>query len=91
MLTTESIPQPAQGVIGRRVDDEAVLVLPDRGQVKVVNPVGARIWELVDGRRSVAAIAEAICAEYQVERDQAEADVLEFLHALADKGAIRAG
>lgn len=89
MLTLDSFPQPAPGVVGRLVDDEAVLVLPERGQVKVVNQVGARIWELLDGRRSVREIAAQICAEYQVDLSQAEADTLEFLAALEARGAVQ--
>ena len=39
----DSIPVMLPTVVGRVVDEEAVLVLPEQGQVKVLNQVGARI------------------------------------------------
>lgn len=88
MLTLDVYPAAAPGVVGRLVDDEAVLVLPARGEVKVLNEVGARIWELSDGNRTVREIARIICEEYAVEADAAEADTLAFLKDLLDRGAI---
>jgi hypothetical protein len=99
MLTLDTIPIPAAGVVGRildtgpgdRPDHEAVLVLPAQGQVKVLNEVGARIWELADGTRSLRAIAGLLCQEYQVEAAQAEADVLRFVSDLAGRGILSVG
>jgi hypothetical protein len=88
MLSSNSIPAPNPNVVGRMVDGEAVLVLPDQGQVKVLNPVGARIWSLADGSRSIAQIAQVICDEYEVDPEQAQADVLEFFARLEDKGVV---
>ena len=81
-------PIPSPAAVGRQVDQEAVLVLTEQGQVKVLNELGARIWELSDGTRSVAQIADQICREYEVERGQAEADTLRFLEELAGRGAL---
>ena len=88
MLTLESYPVPAPGVVGRVVEAEAVLVLPERGEVKVLNEVGARIWELVNGQRSVSHIAALICEEYEVELEVATSDTLEFLADLESRGVI---
>lgn len=88
MLSSNSIPAPNPNVVGRMVDGEAVLVLPDQGQVKVLNPVGARIWSLADGSRSIAQIAQVICDEYDVDPQQAQADALEFFTRLEDKGVV---
>jgi hypothetical protein len=89
MLTLESYPIPAPGVVGRVVEDEAVLVLPERGEVKVLNEVGARIWELANGQRPVSEIAASICEEYEVDLEVAAADTLEFLADLEFRGVIR--
>jgi hypothetical protein len=88
MLTLDVYPAPAPGVLGRVVDAEAVLVLPARGEVKVLNEVGARIWELADGTRSVREIVQSIRDEYEVDQESAEADTLEFLNDLHGKEAI---
>ena len=81
--------EPRPGVVGQVIDGEAVLVLPERGEVKVLNPVGARIWQLAGGRRTLGDIVDIICAEYTVEPAQAQADVLEFAAELERKGVVR--
>ena len=95
MITLDSYPVRDKNVTGKVIASEepgkteAVLVLPDQGQVKVLNEVGARVWELVDGQRQVRHIVEIICTEYQVECKQAETDILEFLGELIMRNAIR--
>lgn len=89
MSTLDAVPAPAPGVVARVVDDEAVLVLPEKGEVKVLNEVGARIWTLTNGTRSVKEIAAMICKEYEVEQALAEADTLDFLSELENRGAIK--
>lgn len=90
MLTLESTPKPKPDVVGRIVDDEAVLVLPQQGKVKVLNEVGARIWELLNGERTAKEIAQAISQEYEVPQATAEADALDFLGTLVEKDMIEA-
>lgn len=76
-------------VVSKIVDQEAVLVLPAQGTLKVLNDIGAQIWVWIDGSRSVRQIAGLLCEAYEVEQAQAETDTLEFLRSLADKGAVR--
>ncbi|MCC6336996.1 MAG: PqqD family protein [Myxococcales bacterium] len=54
----------------------------------VVSEVGERIVELVDGCRSVGAIVEALVEEFEVGRDQAEADTLQFIGLLVQKQVL---
>lgn len=62
--------------------------MPSSGKIEVLNDVGARIWSLIDGHRSVREIASLLCEEYQVETSLAEADALAFLEDLAGRGVI---
>ena len=73
MVSLDSYAVPNPAVVGRFVEGEAVLVLPQQGQVKVLNEVGARIWALADGARTLRQIAAALCDEYDVNQAQAEA------------------
>jgi hypothetical protein len=88
MITLDSYPAPQVNVQGRRLENEAVLVLPDKGEVKVLNDVGARIWSLADGRLTVRDIVATICAEYQVTPAEAEADTMAFIAELEAKGIV---
>ncbi len=88
MITLDSVPVFKPTVQGRRLENEAVLVLPDKGEVKVLNDVGAMIWQLTDGQRTVREIARLICGQYQVTLAEAEADALEFMAELVNKGLV---
>ncbi len=81
-------PAPHPQVAARIVDGSAVIVLSDSGTVTVLNEVGTRVWELIDGARSVGAIAQTIESEYEVSLEQATQDVDELLQQLLDAQAI---
>lgn len=87
MLLTD-VPRRVLGVVGRTVDDEAVLIHPQQGKVRVLNSVGARLWELADGRRTVAELAAVIAGEYEVSLAQAESDALRFCTDLLGRGLL---
>ena len=77
------------GAAYRIYDGEGVIVQAETMEVHVVNPTGARIWELLDGRRTVAEVVEAICTEFETSREEAERDVLEFLAGFEVQGLVR--
>lgn len=87
-VSLESYPHPTANARGRLLDREAVIVLPDKGEVKVLNEVGARIWALADGSRSVREIAAAVASSYDVSPAEAEADTVVFLRELREKALI---
>jgi len=87
-MTLNSSPRQAPNVVSRQIDDEAVLVHPLQGKVRVLNAVGARVWELADGQRTVSEIAETVAAEYEVELPRARADVLVFCTDLVEAGVL---
>jgi hypothetical protein len=82
------VPVHAPGVIGRLIDGEMVLVHPAQGMVRVLNQVGARLWELVDGQRSVDEIAAGLAVEYRVSPDRARSDALAFCADLMNRGVL---
>ena len=88
MITMDMIPIPNPLVVGRIIEDEAVLVLPSKGQVKVLNGVGARIWSYLNGKRTVREIVGMIHNEYAVDEQVAQEDTRIFLGQLADKEII---
>lgn len=87
-MQLSAIPVHAPGVISRLMDGEAVLVHPAQGKVRVLNTVGARIWELADGSRDLAALAAAIATEYEVSPERAQADVSAFCEDLVRRGVM---
>ena len=83
----EKVYRRAGDVICRQVGNESILV-PIRNNVGnldyiyTLSPVAARIWELLNGELTVAEIVDAVCAEYDVSREQAGTDVAELVEDL---------
>ena len=88
MLEITSIPVRNPDIIGKLADDEAVLVMPQKGQVKVINEVGTVIWELIDGKRNIGQIVEEIISQFDVDPVSAETDTLNFISELHKREII---
>jgi hypothetical protein len=82
------VPSHAPGVVGRVIQGEAVLVHPGQGKVRVLNEVGARLWELADGKRTIAEMARVIADEYAVDAMEAQSDAAAFCADLAGRGLL---
>ncbi len=81
-------------MVSRQIANELVLVpisrkTADIENIYTMNEVGARIWELIDGEKSVHEIRDTIAAEFEVSPEKAEEDLLEFIRQLENIGAVR--
>ena len=83
-----NIPRHSTRVAARLFDGEAVVISPAENTVRMLNRVGSRIWELIDGRRSNLDIAAELVVEYDVPAAEATKQVDAFLTCLAAKGLI---
>ena len=82
-------------VVSRGIAGEQILVpvrkkAADMAAVYVLNEVGARIWELLDGQRSLAEISAVLLQEYDAQAEEVEADVIEIVVQLEELGMLRA-
>jgi hypothetical protein len=80
-------------VVMRQIAGEVILVpvrqAPgEEATIYALNEVSAFIWDLIDGQRQVAAIRDAIVDEFEVEPEEAEADLVGFLQQLEQVGAV---
>ena len=75
----------------RVIEGEAVILSLDTKAFRGLNPVGSRVWELIDGRRSVDEIVEVIVREFDVTPEQASGDVQTFVRELLDKELVIRG
>jgi len=87
-LTLNSIPKTNPNVTGRIIDDEAVIVLPEKGKVEVLNQVGAFIWERSNGTFTIREIIQQVCTEFAVDPAEAELDTLTFIADLKERGVV---
>jgi len=75
-------------VMVQQVEGSSVLLDIDSGEYFTLNEVGGRVWDLCDGSRSVASIAEALSAEYEVEEAVLRADAMECLGDLLNRHLV---
>jgi hypothetical protein len=69
---------------------EAVLLNLQSGIYFGLNPLGARIWELIQKPIKVGDILQELLMEYNVDASQCEADLLSFLKLLESHRLMRA-
>ena len=72
----------------RRGDEGGLVVLPARAEVKVLNPVGIKIFSMLDGTRTPEEIAAVVATEFEVSAEEALRDVQGFLEELAGQGML---
>jgi hypothetical protein len=81
-------PDKSSKTASRVIDGEAVIVIPEKGLVNILNPVGSRIWELLDGKNNLQDITRVISQEFEVADAAAHQDVEEFIQELSQKGLV---
>ena len=82
------IPIKAATTASRLVAGEAVVLSLDTKVLRGLNAVGSRVWDLIDGARTLDQIVDVIVAEFDVTRPVAAADVEAFVRQLVDKGLV---
>ncbi len=87
-MNEEAIPTQIPDVIWRVLDDNAVLVSPEGGQITTLNNVGTTIWSLIDGQNNLKDIAQHLVHQYDVGIVQAIQDVKNFLTKLDNRSLI---
>ena len=80
-------------MVSRRIADEFILVpirhnVGDLDSIYTLNEVGARIWELIDGEKSVCEIRDRIVEEFDVDSQVAQKDIVELLMQLEEIDSI---
>jgi hypothetical protein len=70
----------------RIYDGQATIVLPAKAEVNVLNEFGSAVWDAIDGQ-----ILDGLLPQYDISREQAEADLLEFVAALQAHGMVSNG
>jgi len=56
---------------------------------RLKDPVSTRIWELLDGKRTVEEILQVVCQEFDAEKQRASRDLAKFLKHLKSIGAVQ--
>jgi pyrroloquinoline quinone biosynthesis protein D len=78
-------PRRQESVLAQEAQGQTVLLRLDDGGYYALDEVGAAVWELCDGTRSVADIVAALGEQFDAPEMTIRADVLEFVEELRDE------
>jgi hypothetical protein len=76
------------GQITADMDGEIVMMSLDTSRYYNLGKTGSAIWGMIEAPAPVERIVSALTEQYQVSRDQCEAEVIAFLEDLVREGLI---
>jgi hypothetical protein len=84
MTGLNSVISHSSSIVTRKTGNEYVLVpvtnnIADMNSVYTLNDTGAFIWEQIDGKKTV----DALTSEYEIDKETAIKDVLEFVSEMS--------
>ena len=90
-LSRATTPTRQPGVFAQHVkpnDPSLVLLNPDSGEYYTLEAVGTRVWQLCDGKRTIAEIATMIAQEFDESPEVIESDLIELVKELMDEELV---
>ena len=90
MKPTDRVSIPPQ-VMARQVGEETVILDLPSGTYFGLDPIGARMWQLMGEGMTLGEICEAMLEEYDVSRDALEHDILELAEKLLAQKLVSLG
>ncbi len=76
-------------VLTSHIDDEVVMMSSERGMYYNLNPIGSRIWELLDTPQTIDSLCAQLMDEYEVDEAICRQETEEFLQSLTERGLIQ--
>lgn len=78
-----------QQIIDGELDNHQVMMHLDKGKYYGLNPVGKRIWELLETPCSFDEIIEILLKEFNINKDVCIREVKNFLHQSIEYDIIK--
>ncbi len=87
-ITKQSIVFASKEQVFSEISGEVIILDMKSGVYYGLNEVGAKIWNLIQQPKTIVEIQNAILAEYEVEPEKCDRDILVLLQDLAAKGLV---
>jgi len=87
-LSVSSIVGATRDHVSCSLGDEAAILNMKNTVYYGLDPVGARVWDLVQQAKRVVEIRDALLDEYEVQPEQCERDLLDLLRQMREQGLI---
>lgn len=88
MVALESRVVASKNQISTEMADETVILNLQNGVYYGLDPVGTFIWMFIQEPKDVRSICDAVLAEYDVEPERCEQDILYLLQELIEQGLV---
>ncbi len=89
MLTLDTRLAKNETIPWRIIEEEAILIDLEEGEVVRLTGVGAVIWQAIDGTRTVDDLVTHICRTFEVRERKARRDVHRFAKQLLRQELIQ--
>ncbi len=93
-ITLESVFCPSDDVVAREIEGEVIIVPLVAGigdmddELFTLNETGREVWRLLDGKRTLAQVAEALGVVFEAPAGKIEGDVLGLVSELARRKMV---
>jgi hypothetical protein len=89
----EKIYRKNPDIVFRKIANELILVpirqnVGDLQSIYTLNETGARIWDLIDGKKNLSQIKKIINEEFEASAEEVDVDLKLFLSQLQGVGGI---
>lgn len=88
VLDLNKVPVKAAHTAYQVIEGEAIILDIPGKTLRGLNPVATRIWQLMDGKRTVGEITKTIVEEFEGDEQEMIQDVKAFMDELLDKKLI---
>ncbi len=92
----ERVFKKKEEIVSREIAGETILVpisgkLADMQKIFAVDAVAEYIWQHLDGKNDLSAISDRVVKSFDVDKKQADEDILEFVDQLINAQLIEEG
>ena len=89
MVTLKDKASVVKDVLASEVEDELVLLNQETGKYFSLDATGTRMWELIVQNGQLEQVKQAMLAEYDVEPEQLEQDLLKLVDKLVANALLQ--
>ena len=74
-----------KNAIGRVIENNAFIVLPEKNVLCKVDEVGTFIWQQLNNPKTMEELKKTLCEDFAVDEKTAHSDLVDFIELLLDK------
>ena len=87
-ISNDSIVLVKNNIVSCDLDGEEAILNMNDGIYYGLDPVGAKIWNLIQKSTSINSIVDVILREFEVDSNSCRADIIELIEELINNGLV---